>query len=87
MGDHDCGRIDPFLMVEPIGAEIDHHARMTEPHQQGAMAVRMAMEAQPLDRVFDQCLERLLGIGMDKFSGGRGDQRDRDWLLSAGVLD
>jgi hypothetical protein len=25
-------------MVEPIGAAIDHHARMTEPHQQGAVA-------------------------------------------------
>ena len=38
VGDHDCGRIDPLLVVEPIGAAIDHHARMTDPHQQGAVA-------------------------------------------------
>jgi hypothetical protein len=38
VGDHDCGRIDPSLVVEPIGAAIDHHAPMTEPHQQSAVA-------------------------------------------------
>ena len=38
VGDYDCGRIDPFLMVEPIGAAIDHHARIAQPHQQSAVA-------------------------------------------------
>ena len=38
VSDHDRGRIDPSLMVEPICSAIDHHARLTQPHQQGAVA-------------------------------------------------
>ena len=37
VGDHDCGRIDPFLMIQPIGAAIDHHARIAQSHEQGAV--------------------------------------------------
>jgi hypothetical protein len=38
VGDHDCRRIDPFLMVEPIRPTIDHYAHTAQPHQQGAVA-------------------------------------------------
>jgi hypothetical protein len=38
MSDHDCGRLDPFLVVEPISPAIDHHTRISQPHQQGAVA-------------------------------------------------
>ena len=38
VGDHDCRRIDRFLMVEPSRPTIDHYAHMAQPHQQGAVA-------------------------------------------------
>ena len=44
VGDHDGGRIDSFLMIEPIGAAIDHHARIAQAHQQSAVA---GMAARP----------------------------------------
>src|SRR4029079_5357337 len=37
-GNHDGGRIDSFLMIEPISAAIDHHARIAQAHQQSAVA-------------------------------------------------
>ena len=37
VGDHDCRRIDPFLMIQPISAAVDHHARITQSHEQGAV--------------------------------------------------
>jgi len=44
VGNHDGGRIDSFLMIEPISAAIDHHARIAQAHQQSAVA---GMAARP----------------------------------------